>query len=199
MMDERKNSFPVERVLLGVSGSIAAVMVPPGIMVMRQMLGINAIRVIMTPQAARMVSASTMAVLSGNSVLVNWEDAHDIETPHMALSNWAEVFIVMPATANILAKAAHGIADNLLSTTLLAAKCPVVFAPGMNDAMWNKPSTQRNVAQLKADGYGIVPPVRGIAVVDGQQGDSAMADILTIMKYVSSFLKRALIEETSSF
>lgn len=190
MKNTVKYTFPVDKVAIGISGSITAVLVPPGIMWMRQTLGITNFRVIMTRQATRMTPVSSLTAIAGSKALVDWGDAEATETPHIAIAQWAEVFIVMPATANILAKVAHGITDNLLSTTLLAAECPVVFAPAMNPAMWKKPSTQRNIAQLKADGYGIVPPLRGIAIADGQEGEGGMADIPTIMHYTSLFIRQ---------
>lgn len=190
-MENNKKSFPVEKVLIGISGSIASVVVPPGILWMRQALGITEVRVIMTCQATRMTSAFSLTALTGHKVMVDWEDIQANETSHITIAQWADVFIVMPATANILAKAAHGITDDLLSTTLLVAECPVVFAPVMNPAMWNKPSTQRNIAQLKADGYGIVSPLRGFAIADGREGEGGMADIPTILHYTAAFVRQA--------
>ncbi|GAB3960493.1 hypothetical protein GCM10027614_82550 [Micromonospora vulcania] len=89
------------------------------------------------------------------------------EVPHLALTAWADLVLVLPATANTLAKAALGIADNLVGTCVLAATAPVVLVPSMNAAMWQRPAVQRNVAQLRADGYGVVPPVPVLALSTG--------------------------------
>ena len=94
----------------------------------------------------------------------------------------------MPATANTLAKAAHGIADNLLTATILAANCPVVFAPSMNATMWCKSTTQRNVTQLRADGHTVIEPVSGTAVSDGEEGPGGLPDIGTILRNVEEVL-----------
>lgn len=185
---DRRNAFPARRVLLGMSGSIAAVAVAPGIVWMRRALGIGAIRVVMTRQAAAIVPASTISAICGSKTIVNWEDAEEFESPHIALTKWADVFIVMPATANVIAKAANGVADDPLTSCLLAAQCPVVFAPAMNAAMWRKAATQRNVAQLEADGFLVVRPSARYAVADAAENEAAMSDVPTVMRCTASLL-----------
>jgi phosphopantothenoylcysteine decarboxylase/phosphopantothenate--cysteine ligase len=96
--------------------------------------------------------------------------------------------LVLPASANVLAKAAHGIADDLLTTCIVASSCPVVFVPGMNEIMWRKPAVQRNVATLEADGYGVVAPVEGLAVADGRPTVGAMPEIEEIVAWTTRFL-----------
>jgi phosphopantothenoylcysteine synthetase/decarboxylase len=184
-----KLAFPAERVLIGISGSILATMLAPSILWMRYTVGIKSIRIVMTRQAATMVPPATLAALTGQNVAVDWQNAGWAEIPHVALTRWAEVFIVMPATANILAKAAHGIADDLLSTCLLAAQCPIIFAPVMNTSMWAKPAVQRNIAQLEKDGHTIVAPVAGQALSDDRIHDGAMADVPTILKVTAHVLQ----------
>src|SRR4249919_2125875 len=148
--------LPARRILIGVAGSIAAVTVPQSILWLRHELGIE-VRVVMTRQAATMVTPRAVAVASGAPVaLDDAPDHNDPAVPHMHLTRWADLMLVVPASANLLAKAAHGIADDLLTTCIVAASCPVVFVPGMNEVMWRKPAVQRNVATLEADGYGVV-------------------------------------------
>ena len=97
----------------------------------------------------------------------------------------------MPATADILGKAANGIADNLLSTCILAASCPVVFVPSMNAQMWCKPVVQRNVATLKQDGYGVIAPVPGLAMSDGESaGGCIMPEIDEIFEQATEFVRQ---------
>ena len=180
--------FPAERILIGITGSIAATMLAPGLLWMRQMLGIKNIRIVMTNQAAKMVPPPTLAALTREQVYTDWEYVEGLEIPHVAITQWAEIFIVMPATANIIAKAAHGIGDDLLSTCVLAARCPVIFAPSMNAVMWEKSAVKRNVEQLRQDGYSIILPVKGFALSDDQFNEGAMAPIPAIMSQAARIL-----------
>jgi phosphopantothenoylcysteine synthetase/decarboxylase len=180
--------FPARRVLVGISGSIAAATLPTSVMVMRHMLGLD-VRVVLTRQAATFVAPRALAAVSGRPALVDGDyPAWDVAAPHIELTRWADVLLVMPATAGMLARAAHGIADDLVSTCIAAAPCPVVFVPAMNDMMWFKPAVQRNVATLIADGYHVIPPAEGMAAADGQVGMGAMPDMLTVLRETSEIL-----------
>lgn len=185
----QRDPFPARRVLLGVSGSIAAVSLPQCAMLLRHVLGLE-VRAVLTRQAATLVSPRALAVATGHAVLLGDDGAggDDPAVAHLEVTRWADLLLVMPATANILAKAAAGIADDLLTTCILASACPVVFVPAMNDVMWRKPALQRNVATLRADGHGLVPPAVGLAAVDGQPGDGAMPDILAVLRWTRAFL-----------
>jgi phosphopantothenoylcysteine synthetase/decarboxylase len=199
-VDSTHHQFPARRVLIGVAGSIASVTVPQSILWMRHELGIE-VRVVMTRQATSMVTPRAIAVASGTAVALDDTDASDhnfASVKHMDLTRWADLMLVLPASANLLAKAAHGIADDLLTTCIIAASCPVVFVPGMNELMWRKPAVQRNVAQLQADGYGIVMPVEGLAVADGRPTVGAMPEIDTILDWVTEFLKERSQENGST-
>jgi phosphopantothenoylcysteine decarboxylase/phosphopantothenate--cysteine ligase len=180
--------FPARRVLLGVAGSIAAAALPGYVSVMRHVLGLE-VRAVLTRQAATLVAPRALAAACGAPVVVDGDSADEAGTvPHIELPRWADLLLVMPATANLLAKAAHGIADDLLSTCILAAPGPVVFVPAMNDVMWRKAAVQRNLVTLAADGHGIVPPTEGIAAVDGRIGPGAMPDIFTILRATAAWL-----------
>ena len=188
-VDPAPPPLPARRILIGIAGSIAAALtVPQTIMWLRAGLDVE-IRAIMTRQAATLVTPRAIAVASGYPVALDTEGAaNDPVVPHIELTRWADLFLVLPATADILGKAAHGIADNLLSTCILAAACPVVFVPSMNGQMWRKPVVQRNVAILEADGYGVIPPVEGVALADGQPTVGAMPDIDSILEWLGRFL-----------
>ena len=188
-VDATQHQFPARRVLIGVAGSIASVTVPQSILWLRHELGIE-VRVVMTRQATTMVTPRAIAVAAGTAVaLDDTTDFNDPAVKHMDLTRWADLMLVLPASANLLAKAAHGIADDLLTTCIIAASCPVVFVPGMNELMWRKPAVQRNVATLQEDGYGIVMPVEGLAVADGKPTVGAMPEIDAILEWVTTFLQ----------
>ena len=188
-VDATQHQFPARRVLIGVAGSIASVTVPQSILWLRHELGIE-VRVVMTRQATSMVTPRAIAVAAGTAVAIDdTTDFNDPAVKHMDLTRWADLMLVLPASANLLAKAAHGIADDLLTTCIIAASCPVVFVPGMNELMWRKPAVQRNVATLQEDGYGIVMPVEGLAVADGKPTVGAMPEIDAILEWVTTFLQ----------
>ncbi|MFN2488396.1 MAG: flavoprotein [Actinomycetota bacterium] len=112
-------------------------------------------RVIMTRAAETFLVAGAIEALSGNPVYRDgWHGG--LRVPHLNLPEWADLFLVLPATANILAKAAHGIADDLLSSTILAAEPPVFFVPAMNPDMWQRRPVQRNVRMLEEDGHHVI-------------------------------------------
>jgi phosphopantothenoylcysteine decarboxylase/phosphopantothenate--cysteine ligase len=118
------------------------------------------VRVVPTAAALKFVGAPTWAALSGQPVATEvWEHAHEV--PHVRIGRQAELVVVAPATADMLAKAAHGIADDLLTNTLLTATCPIVFAPAMHTEMWENAATQANVATLRARGAIVIEPAVG--------------------------------------
>jgi phosphopantothenoylcysteine decarboxylase / phosphopantothenate---cysteine ligase len=148
----------MSRVLLGVGGGIAAYKVCELLRRLKE-TG-HQVRVIPTREALRFVGEPTWAALSGEPVSPEvW--SHVEEVPHVRLGQSADLVFVAPATADLLAKAAHGIADDLLTNTLLTARCPVVFAPAMHTEMWDHPATQANVATLRARGAIVVEPAVG--------------------------------------
>ncbi|MDN5789681.1 MAG: bifunctional phosphopantothenoylcysteine decarboxylase/phosphopantothenate--cysteine ligase CoaBC [Micrococcales bacterium] len=146
------------RVILGVSGGIAAYKACSLLRLLTE-AGHDVI-VVPTVAALEFVGAPTWAALSGNPVNTEvWTDAHEV--PHVRIGQSADVVIVAPATANLLAKAAAGLADDLLTNTLLTARCPVAFAPAMHTEMWEHPATQANVATLRARGAQVIDPDEG--------------------------------------
>ena len=143
----------------------------------------------MTESASEFIGAATFRALTGRPVATNSfpPDSHPLG-PHIELARAADVICVAPATANFLAKAANGLADDLLSTLLLSFTGPALFAPAMNNEMWAKPSVQRNVAQLKEDGYHFVGPEAGWLSCR-EQGAGRMAEPAAIAEAIAQFLK----------
>jgi phosphopantothenoylcysteine decarboxylase/phosphopantothenate--cysteine ligase len=146
------------RVVLGVGGGIAAYKVCE--LLRRFTESGHRVRVIPTRDALRFVGEPTWAALSGEPVTTEvWSGVQDV--PHVRLGQDADLVFVAPATADLLARAAHGIADDLLTNTLLTARCPVVFAPAMHTEMWEHPATQANVATLRSRGCLVIEPASG--------------------------------------
>ena len=146
------------RVVLGVSGGIAAYKACE--LLRRLTESGHDVTVVPTASALRFVGAPTWAALSGKPVATDvWSDVHEV--PHVRIGQTADLVVVAPATADLLAKAAHGLADDLLTNTLLTARCPVVFAPAMHTEMWEHPATQANVATLRERGSHVVEPAEG--------------------------------------
>jgi phosphopantothenoylcysteine decarboxylase/phosphopantothenate--cysteine ligase len=145
-------------VVLGVCGGIAAYKSCELLRLFTE--SGHAVRVVPTASALRFVGAPTWAALSGRPVATDvFHDAHDV--PHVRIGRHADLVVVAPATADMLAKAAHGIADDLLTNTLLTATCPVVFAPAMHTEMWENAATRANVALLRSRGYLVIEPAVG--------------------------------------
>jgi phosphopantothenoylcysteine decarboxylase / phosphopantothenate---cysteine ligase len=162
------------RILLGVTGGIAAY--KSCLLVRRLVDAGHELRVAMSAHAARFVGPLTFSTLSGHPVAVDpFAEGRVDHAEHIDLSAWAEHFIVAPATANILAKAANGLADDFLSTLLCAFDKPVLFAPAMNHRMWANPAVRRNCAQLGADGHVLVEPGSGYLAC-GETGAGRMAE-----------------------
>jgi phosphopantothenoylcysteine decarboxylase/phosphopantothenate--cysteine ligase len=145
-------------VILGVTGGIAAYKACELLRLFTE--SGHAVRVVPTASALRFVGAPTWAALSGQPVAADvWTDVHEV--PHVALGRHADLVVVAPATADVLAKAAHGLADDLLTNTLLTATCPVVFAPAMHTEMWQHPATVANVTTLRYRGAIVIEPAVG--------------------------------------
>ena len=146
------------KVVLGVSGGIAAYKACE--LLRRLTESGHDVRVVPTASALHFVGAATWSALSGHPVSTEvWDDVHEV--PHVRIGQHADLVVVAPATADILAKAAHGLADDLLTNTLLTARCPVVFAPAMHTEMWEHPATQENVATLRRRGAVVIEPAVG--------------------------------------
>ena len=146
------------RIVLGVSGGIAAY---KACSLLRSLTESgHDVRVVATEAALRFVGEATWAALSGHPVGHGlWDDVHEV--PHVRLGQEADLVVVAPATADLMARAAHGLADDLLTAVLLTARCPVLLAPAMHTEMWQHPATQANVALLRARGVTVLDPDSG--------------------------------------
>ncbi len=166
-----------KRILLGVTGGIAAykaaeltrLLVKAG----------HTVQVVMTEAATHFVGPATFQALSGKPVLTKLWDG-DSGMAHIDLSRDADVILIAPASANFIAKLAHGLADDLLSTLCLARACPLTVAPAMNKQMWDNPATQRNLAQLRQDGVALFDPASG-AQACGEVGMGRMQEAETLL------------------
>ena len=147
-----------KRVVLGVSGGIAAYKACTLLRLFTES-GFDVI-VVPTASALKFVGIPTWAALSGNPVATDvWTDVHEV--PHVRLGQHADLVVVAPATAHLVARAAHGLADDLLTNILLTARCPVVLSPAMHTEMWEHPATVANVATLRSRGVHVIEPVSG--------------------------------------
>jgi phosphopantothenoylcysteine decarboxylase/phosphopantothenate--cysteine ligase len=174
------------RILLGITGSIAAY---KAAVLCRLLKTAGAdVRVVMTPLAKQFITPLTMATLSKNPILVEFfAPENGAWNSHVALGEWADCYLIAPATANTLAKMATGVADNLLLTTYLSARCPVVVAPAMDLDMYAHEATQQNLRTLAARGVRIVEPEEG-ELASGLQGKGRMAEPDRIAAFVGGLL-----------
>ena len=162
-------------VLLGVTGSIAAYKIAYLASALKKRHA--DVHVLMTENATNFINPITFETLTGNKCLIDTFDRnfqYDVE--HVELAKAAEVFLVAPASANVIAKAAHGIADDMLTTTLLAATCPKLFAPAMNTRMYQNPITQDNLQILKTYGMKVITPASGYLAC-GDTGEGKMPEV----------------------
>ena len=178
MSAEKIEQHEKPRVLLAVCGGIAAY---KACEVLRglQKAGCE-VRVTMTADAERFVGTVTFEALSGAPVATSLYDYPGSPIPHIELAEWADLAVVVPATGNVMAKMACGIADDCLSTTLLACACPVLVAPGMNVHMWQNPATQANLETLRARGVSFVGPDCG-RLACGDVGEGKLASVEEIV------------------
>jgi len=173
-------------VVLGVGGGIAAYKACE--LLRRFTESGDEVRVVPTASALEFVGHATWSALSGRPVATDvWHDVHEV--PHVRIGQRAELVVVAPATADLLAKAAHGIADDLLTNTLLTARCPVLFAPAMHTEMWEHPATQANVATLRARGAVVLEPAVGrLTGVDSGKG--RLPDPAEILEVARQLVRR---------
>ena len=176
------------RILLAISGGIAAYKAPELVRVLKR--AGHEVRCAMTPEAERFVSALSLQAVSGESVRCNLFDVgEEGEIDHIGLADWADLVLVAPVTANLMAKMAHGLADDLVSTVLLATRAPILIAPAMNVNMWNHPATQANLATLRGRGVAEVGPDAG-ELACGWEGLGRMSDPAEIAQAVAAALVR---------
>ena len=176
----------MKKIILGISSSISAykscdlirLLVKDG----------HSVHTVITEKALHLVTPLTLETLSGNPVYSDSFSRDRKEMGHIELKEGADLFLVAPATANIIGKFACGIADDLLSTTYLSVDCPVMIAPAMNPNMWNHAAVQENIKKLKSRKVEFIEPAKG-KVACGDEGYGKLADIETIFEAVKNVIK----------
>lgn len=188
-----------KRILLGITGGIAAYKTPQLVRLLRQQ-GAE-VQVIMTRGAHQFVTATSLQALSGRPVRDDlWDPAAEAAMGHIELARWADLILIAPATADRIARLANGLADDLLGAIWLASRAPKCIAPAMNTVMWEAPPTRRNLATMQTDGVRIIGPEHGDQAC-GEIGEGRMtepAEIVTALE-TSAAEKTQVAAETSRF
>ena len=176
-------------IVLGITGSIAAYKAAD---IASKLVQAGArVEVVMTESAARFVTPLTLRSITGRPVVTSmWELDSEFSIEHVALAEAADVVVIAPATANTIAKLAGGIADDMLTCTVLATRAPVIVAPAMNDNMYTNPVTQDNLARLKSRGFVVVGPGYG-RLASGKQGTGRLAEVSQILGTIKQVLGRS--------
>lgn len=176
-----------KKILVGITGGISAYKIPQLIRLYKKN---NAdVKVIMTPSAENFVTKLTLQTVSNNEVYINNFDIDEYKPEHISLCDWADIFVIAPASANTISKIANGICDNLLTTTACAFKKTILFAPAMNTGMWENPFVQENIEKLKSVGYEILEPTSGYLAC-GTNGKGRMAEPEEILERTTYILNK---------
>ena len=185
------NKLNDKKILLGVTGGIAAFKSVEIASTLKK-LGAD-VRVVMTKSATEFVTPRTFQEITKNPVAVEmFAEINNFDENHIALANFADVVLIAPATANFIAKVAHGLADDLLTTTILATPAPLIFAPAMNTVMFENPATQSNLAILKSRGVKIIEPATGLLAC-GTTGKGRLPEPAEICAEVVKFFEGGIL------
>jgi phosphopantothenoylcysteine decarboxylase/phosphopantothenate--cysteine ligase len=185
---QTKRIVPVNRIVLGITGGIAAYKAAE---LLRLLIKQDVeVQVVMTDAACHFITPTTMQGLSGKSVFTDqWDASVPNGMAHINLSRAADAIVIAPASADFIAKLAHGIADDLLSALCLARVCPLIIAPAMNREMWANAATQRNIAQLIADGVRVLGPDSGMQAC-GEEGLGRMLEPVQLAQDIAEFIQK---------
>ena len=181
-----------KKILLGITGGIAAYKIP---WLIRDLKKAGAeVQVVMTPSAAEFVTPVVLSALSQREVLTTlWPSEKDenvrVTTEHIDLALWADLMVIAPASANTIAKIAYGVADNALTTLVLALRCPLAIAPSMDVDMYSHEATQHNIALLRERGVHILDPDSG-ALASGLDGPGRLPELDIIVRFIDSILEK---------
>jgi phosphopantothenoylcysteine decarboxylase/phosphopantothenate--cysteine ligase len=182
--------FLVNNLLIGVTGSVAALVVPDYIRLFKESIAEN-IHVMMSHSAKKFITPYTLRLYSGNYVFTDSFDiTDDIRVPHIELTRKCDMFLIMPATANIIGKAANGICDDLISSAIMAFTKPIVFVPSMNPTMWFNKANQKNVSILKELGHHVLSPSEGYEVADMKPSFGSMPEFETISNFLQDIVSK---------
>ncbi len=185
-----------KKIVIGITGGIAAYKIP---WLIRDLVKAGAeVRVVMTESAAQFVTPLTLSTVSANPVTVGMfpggkEGTINADTWHVTLGHWADIMLIAPATANTLAKLAHGYADNAVTTLALALRCPLALSPSMDVDMWQHQATQENIVRLKELGYRVLAPDTG-ALASGLTGAGRLPGLEAIIEAVDGILSKARLD-----
>jgi len=185
------NSLQGKHILLTMSGGIAAFKVAE---LARSLMQEGAmVQVIMSEAATKFMTPVTMQALTGNQVFTDqWDARISNNMAHIELSRKADVIVAVPASADLLAKISHGLANDLVSATCLAKECPLIVVPAMNKQMWENAATQRNMQQLQADGITVLGPTSGTQAC-GENGMGRMLEASEILEGVIAFFQKKVL------
>jgi phosphopantothenoylcysteine decarboxylase/phosphopantothenate--cysteine ligase len=190
-MAQKRAIFGGLRVLLGVSGGVAAYKAVD--LASKLTAGGAVVKAVMTENACRFIGPKSFEAVTYSVVFTSlWNSSEEYKAGHLSLVDWADIVVVAPATANIIGKAANGICDDLLSTVLCVCwDKPTLLAPAMNDSMWRNPAVQRNVAAVRDMGFEVIGPETG-RLACGAEGIGRMSepqDILGAIREIASKIK----------
>jgi phosphopantothenoylcysteine decarboxylase/phosphopantothenate--cysteine ligase len=184
-----KRKLPCENLLIGITGSVGAVNMPIYIQYIKNKFAEN-IFIMISKAAKYFVSSYSLELISGHKTFEDlFTPQNEYKVPHIQLPKQADFFLIMPATANIISKAANGIADDLISTSIVSSSCPVVFIPSMNSVMWFNRIIQRNIKLLRESKYYVMEPSYGIEVSDSRREFGAMPQMNLILEYLEKIIK----------
>lgn len=186
------NDLADKHIVLGLTGGVACYKAAA---LCRELVKAGAsVQVVMTDAAREFIAPTTLQALSGRPVAISqWDGAEPNAMPHINFTRGADAMIVAPCTANFMAKLAHGIADDLLSTLALARACPLLIAPAMNVEMWTQPALQRNLDRIRADGIPVLGPAEGDQAC-GEVGMGRMLEPEQLLEELIAFVQPKLLE-----
>jgi phosphopantothenoylcysteine decarboxylase/phosphopantothenate--cysteine ligase len=172
------------RVVLAVTGGVAAY---KSAFLARRLVEAGAeVRVMLTDSAQEFIGAQTFAAITGSRAYTDLFGDEDV-SPHTSLARWAEIIVVVPATAATIARIAHGLSTDLITATVIATRAPVLLAPAMHTEMWEHPATRRNISTLEGDGYHLIGPESG-ALAGGDEGVGRVAEPESVLEAVEAIL-----------
>lgn len=185
---KESDKFAINNLLLGVTGSVGVISVPYYIKLLKEQIARNVI-VIMSHSAKKFITPYTLRLFSGNYVHTDVFDiSNDTLVPHIHLIRKSDLFLIMPATANIIGKLANGIADDLITSAAIASSAPVVVVPTMNSIMWNSKAMQRNLISLGNLGYHVLEPDEGICVADMEPTMGCMPEFSIVENFIRKIM-----------
>ena len=186
-----KEKFFIKNLLIGVTGSVGVLVVPEYIKLLKENIVEN-VYVMMSHSAKKFVTPYTLRLYSENYVFTNSFDiSDDVRVPHIELTRKCDMFVIMPATANIIGKVANGICDDLISTSVMACVSQVVFIPAMNPTMWFSKANQKNVSLLKELGHYVLPPSEGYEVADMKPSFGSMPEFDVITNFLKTVASKS--------